>query len=101
MHSVDTEIGCNHMGDMDIAHRMIGILGAMKLFSKNSRIDIIKFQKREPKELLSPEEYNAPHSNPANSYGKTYGEHREYLEFTQEQHKQLNEWCEEADCEYS
>lgn len=50
---------------------MISILGAMKFFGDNCKIDVIKFQKREPKELLSPEEYNAPHPNPANSYGKT------------------------------
>ena len=99
--SVIAEIGCNHMGNMDITHRMIEILGAMKFFGENCKIDIIKFQKREPKELLSPEEYNAPHPNPANSYGKTYGEHREYLELSQDQHKQLKEWCEEAGCEYS
>ena len=86
---------------MDIAHRMIELLGAMKLFGDNYKIDIIKFQKREPKELLSPQEYNAPHPNPHNSYGKTYGEHREYLEFSQDQHKQLKDWCEEAGCEYS
>ncbi|MBQ7214733.1 MAG: N-acetylneuraminate synthase family protein [Synergistaceae bacterium] len=86
---------------MDIAHRMIELLGAMKLFGDNCRIDVIKFQKREPKELLSPQEYNAPHPNPNNSYGKTYGEHREYLEFSQDQHKQLKDWCEEAGCEYS
>ena len=86
---------------MDIAHRMITLLGAMKLFGDNCKIDIIKFQKREPKELLSPQEYNAPHPNPNNSYGKTYGEHREYLEFSQDQHKQLKDWCEEAGCDYS
>ena len=89
------------MGNMDIAKRMINLLGAMKLFGEQYKINIIKFQKREPKELLSPEEYNAPHPNPYNSYGKTYGEHREYLEFTQDQHRQLKEWCEEADCDYS
>ena len=89
------------MGSMDIAHRMINILGAMKLFGENCKIDVIKFQKREPKELLSPEEYNAPHPNPHNSYGKTYGEHREYLEFTQDQHRQLKEWCEEVGSDYS
>ena len=99
--SIIAEVGCNHMGSMDIAHRMINILGAMKLFGDNCKINVIKFQKREPKELLSPEEYNAPHPNPHNSYGKTYGEHREFLEFTQDQHKQLKDWCEEAGCDYS
>ena len=89
------------MGNMDIAHRMINILGVMRLFGEQYKIDVIKFQKREPKELLSPQEYNAPHPNPINSYGKTYGEHREFLELTQDQHKQLKEWCEEVDCDYS
>mgnify|MGYP002625877973 FL=1 len=89
------------MGSMDIAKRMIKLLGVMRLFGEQYRINIIKFQKREPKELLSPEEYNAPHPNPHNSYGKTYGEHREYLEFSQDQHRQLKAWCEEAGCDYS
>lgn len=53
------------------------------------------------KELLTPEQYNAPHPNPVNSYGKTYGEHREFLEFTADQHKQLKEWCEEFGIIYS
>lgn len=59
------------------------------------RADAIKFQKRCNRELLTPEQYDAPHPNPANSYGRTYGEHREFLEFTAEQHRQLKAWCEE------
>ena len=35
-------------------------------------VDAVKFQKRNNKELLTPEEYNTPHPNPANSYGDTY-----------------------------
>jgi len=50
---------------------------------------VVKFQKRTPKELLTEEEYNAPHPEPWNAYGKTYGEHREFLEFSIEQHKLL------------
>ena len=95
------EIGCNHKGDMSIAHKMIKLLGTFKLLNENSYIDIVKFQKRTNKELLTPEEYNAPHPNPANSYGKTYGEHREFLEFNLEQNKQLKEWCEEEGLIYS
>ena len=95
------EIGCNHKGDMAIAHKMIKLLGTFKLLNENSYIDIVKFQKRTNKELLTPEEYNAPHPNPANSYGKTYGEHREFLEFNLEQNKQLKEWCEEEGLIYS
>lgn len=83
------EIGCNHKGDMNIAKEMIETAAIY------CKVDVVKFQKRCNRELLSPEEYNAPHPNPDNSYGKTYGEHREFLEFNLEQHRQLKEWCEE------
>lgn len=65
------------------------------------KANVVKFQKRNNRELLSTEEYNAPHPNPSNSYGATYGEHREFLEFTLEQHRQLKAWCEEAGIIYS
>lgn len=92
---VIAEIGCNHKGDLKIAKEMIKIAA---LFSK---VDAVKFQKRNNKELLSEDEFNAPHPNPANSYGATYGEHREFLEFTLEQHKELKELCEEYGLVYS
>jgi len=95
------EIGCNHKGDMKIAHKMIKLLGIFKLLNEDAYIDIVKFQKRTNKELLSKEEYNAPHPNPINSYGATYGEHREFLEFDLEQNKQLKQWCEEEGLIYS
>jgi len=65
------------------------------------KVDVVKFQKRCNKELLTPEEYNAPHPHPENSYGPTYGAHREFLEFTLDQHRQLQEWCNEYGVEYS
>ena len=89
------EAGCNHKGNMDIAKELI-ITAA--IFCK---ADVIKFQKRNNKELLSQDQYNAPHPNSVNSYGKTYGEHREFLEFSLEQHRQLKKWCEEFDIIYS
>jgi len=92
---VIAEAGCNHMGDMEIAHELINTAA---IFCK---ADAIKFQKRCPKELLTPEQYNAPHPNPANSYGDTYGAHREFLEFTVEQHAQLKKWCEEVGIIYA
>lgn len=88
------EAGCNHKGDMNIAKQLIQTAALCKA-------DVIKFQKRCPKELLTREQYNAPHPNPANSYGNTYGEHREFLEFTAEQHDQLKAWCEEYGIVYS
>ncbi|AGB18529.1 N-acetylneuraminate synthase family protein [Thermoanaerobacterium thermosaccharolyticum] len=92
---VIAEIGCNHKGDFEIAKQMINIA---KVYCG---ANIVKFQKRTPKELLTPEEYNAPHPNPRNSYGDTYGEHREFLEFTREQHKELLDYCKELGVIYS
>lgn len=98
---VIAEIGCNHKGDMEIAHKMIKLLGVFKTLNPDASIDIVKFQKRTNKELLTPEEYNAPHPHPENSYGATYGEHREFLEFNQDQHALLKKWCEEEGLIYS
>ena len=92
---VIAEAGCNHMGQMEVAKDLI------ETAAHFCKADAIKFQKRCPRELLTPEQYNAPHPNPANSYGDTYGAHREYLEFTVDQHAQLKEWCEEAGIIYS
>lgn len=92
---VIAEIGCNHKGDLDIAKEMII---TAKIFCK---VDAVKFQKRSVKEVLNEEEYNAPHPNPYNSYGSTYGEHREFLEFSLEQHKELKKLCDEQDIIYS
>lgn len=89
------EAGCNHKGDMAIAKELIYVAAYY------CHADAIKFQKRCPKELLTDEQYNAPHPNPVNSYGDTYGAHREFLEFTKEQHAQLKKWCEEAGITYS
>jgi len=92
---VIAEIGCNHKGDMEIAKQLI------RTAAIYCNADAIKFQKRCNRELLTEEQYNAPHPNPANSYGKTYGEHREFLEFTVEQHRELKEYCDEMNIIYS
>lgn len=89
------EIGCNHKGDIEIAKELIKVA---KIFCN---IDAVKFQKRHNKELLTEEQYNQPHPNPSNSYGKTYGAHREFLEFDIAQHKALKDFCESIDITYS
>ena len=89
------EVGCNHKSNMAIAKELIQVAAVY------CKVDVVKFQKRCNRELLSNDEYNAPHPNPVNSYGKTYGEHREFLELTLEQHKQLKLWCEEFGVIYS
>ena len=91
---VISEIGCNHKGEVDIAFELIKL-------SKDCGADVAKFQKRNPKELLTEEQYNAPHPNPINSYGETYGEHREFLEFSLEEHKKLQEYSRDIGIDYS
>lgn len=92
---VIAEIGCNHKGEMGIAKELLQMA---KVFCK---ADVAKFQKRNNKELLTEEEFNSPHPNPANSYGETYGEHREFLEFSIEQHYELKEYCAQLGITYS
>ena len=89
------EIGCNHKGEIEIAKELIRIA---KIFSN---VDAVKFQKRNNSELLTKDQYNAPHPNPINSYGNTYGEHREFLEFNLDQHKELKKYCEDLNITYS
>ena len=91
---VIAEIGCNHKGNMEIAYELIKL-------AKESGADIAKFQKRNNKELLTDEQYSNPHPNLINSYGKTYGEHREFLEFDVNQHKLLKSYCDKIGIEYS
>jgi sialic acid synthase len=88
------EIGCNHKGDFNIAKELIAK-------AKLCGATVAKFQKRNNRQLLTEEQYNEPHPNTANSYGSTYGEHREFLEFNVEQHKDLKKYCEEIGIEYS
>ena len=92
---VIAEIGCNHKGDIEIAKELIKIA---KIFCN---VEAVKFQKRNNKELLTDEQYNAPHPNLANSYGATYGAHREFLEFDVHQHAVLKAYCEEIGIVYS
>ena len=91
---VIAEIGCNHKGEFDIAIELLNL-------AKECGADVAKFQKRNNKELLTEEQYNAPHPNPANSYGSTYGAHREFLEFSVEQHAELKKHCDSIGLEYS
>jgi sialic acid synthase len=88
------EIGCNHMGQFDIALELIKL-------AKECGADYAKFQKRNNKELLTEEQYNAPHPVPYNAYGATYGAHREALEFSVQQHAELKKYAESIGIGYN
>ena len=91
---VIAEIGCNHKGEIKIAKELLTI-------AAQSGIRVAKFQKRNNKELLTQEQYNKPHPNPIHSYGDTYGAHREFLEFSLNQHKELKKFAENLGLIYS
>ncbi len=91
---VIAEIGCNHKGKIELAKELISV-------AAHSGVKVVKFQKRNNIELLSEEQYNAPHPNPMHSYGDTYGAHREFLEFNINQHKELKEFSESLGLTYS
>ena len=89
------EVGCNHRGEMDTARELI------RVAAKFCKVDVVKFQKRRPSELLTLDEFNAPHPDIRNAYGTSYGMHREFLEFDIDQHSQLQSWCRDFDVAYS
>ncbi|MBA2849544.1 N-acetylneuraminate synthase [Thermosulfuriphilus ammonigenes] len=89
---VIAEIGHNHQGNLDIALEMIEV-------AARCGVQAVKFQKRDNKSLFTKEFYNKPYDN-ENSYGSTYGEHREFLEFGLEEYKILKKAAEENGVEF-
>lgn len=79
------EIGQNHNGDIRIAKKLIEM-------AARCGADAVKFQKRDIGSELTAAMYNKPYDNP-NSFGRTYGEHREFLELSEEQHSELREYA--------
>lgn len=86
------EIGQNHQGDPSIARQLIDTAAA-------AGVDAVKSQKRHIPSLLTEEEYNRPYDNP-HSFGRTYGDHRERLELSIEQHLELKGYAESKGLDY-
>ncbi len=84
---VIAEIGHNHQGKLDTAKEMFKV-------AKECGADAVKLQKRDNRELYTKAGYEKPYENP-NSYGKTYGEHREFLEFGMEEYQALQDYAKE------
>lgn len=89
---VIAELGHNHQGDIEIAKEMI-------VSAADCGANAVKLQKRFNKCLYSTEMYNKPYEN-ENSFGKTYGEHREALEFNLEQYKELKTFSNQRGVEF-
>ena len=81
------EIGHNHQGKMETAMEMFQV-------AKECGADAVKLQKRDNRSLFTKAGYTRSYDNP-NSYGETYGEHREFLEFGQDEYKELIDYTKE------
>ena len=82
---VIAEIGQNHNGQLNLAKKLIDM-------AARCNADAVKFQKREISWELTDEAYHRPYEGP-NSFGRTYGLHREYLELDESQHRQLKDYA--------
>src|SRR5690606_10771984 len=86
------EIGQNHNGSIDIAKLIIDLITRQvqeELFNLELKpMDAVKLVKRDLDEELSASQKNKPYNSP-HSFGKTYGEHRAYLELSNEQHFEI------------
>jgi len=86
------EIGQNHNGSVDLAKLLIDMI-ARKIEEDDfglvlKGMNAVKLTKRDLNEELSPSEMNRPYDSP-NSFGKTYGEHRDVLELNDEEHYEI------------
>ncbi len=70
---VCAEIGSNHMGDPDLCEKMI-------IAAARAGADAVKMQKRDNEAMFTKTALSRPYENEF-SYGKTYGEHRQALDW--------------------
>ncbi|KAK7791726.1 hypothetical protein R5R35_009374 [Gryllus longicercus] len=82
---VIAEIGQNHQGDIQIAKQLIDA-------SKAAGANCVKFQKSCLTEKFNVAALNRPYTG-QHSWGKTYGEHKKYLEFSTEDFKELQSYA--------
>jgi len=78
---VIAEIGNNHQGSVEKAKELI-------LVAHECGVDAVKLQKRDNRTLFTRALYDSPYDN-ENSFGLTYGAHREALEFGFEEWQEL------------
>jgi sialic acid synthase len=83
---VIAEVGHNHGGSVEKCKELFDA-------AKWSGANAVKLQKRDNKHLYTEEFYNSPY-NSEHSYGRTYGEHREALEFDWDQYVLLKCYAE-------
>jgi sialic acid synthase SpsE len=86
------EIGINHNGSIDVAKELVdkaSIIG----------IDAVKFQKRTITEMYR-EDFLKMSYKKDNSFGSTYGKHKQFLEFTNEQLFELQKYTKSRNLDF-
>jgi N-acetylneuraminate synthase/sialic acid synthase len=81
------EIGHNHQGDVEKAKTLIHA-------AKECGVAAVKLQKRDNRTLFTRVFYDSPYDN-ENSFGATYGEHREVLELGADEWIELRRYARE------
>jgi sialic acid synthase len=97
------EIGQNHNGSVDIAKLIVDLVTCPIIEEAYNLqlepINAIKMVKRDIDEELSISQMKRPYIN-SNSFGKTYGEHRKFLELTNEEHLDVFKYVKEKKVDF-
>ena len=86
------EIGHNHQGNLDLAKKLFKA-------AKDSGAHAVKLQKRYNRSLYTRALFNQPYEN-ENSFGATYGEHREALEFGEHEYRELQSYARKIEIDF-
>lgn len=89
---VIAEIGINHNGSFELCKEM------MKE-AAHVGVDAVKMQKRTIEEMYTRDALNVPYNKPY-AFGKTYGEHKHALEFSDEQYFELQKYAHSLGVEF-
>lgn len=89
---VIAEIGINHNGSIDLCKEM------MKE-ATHAGVDAVKMQKRTIEEMYTKDALDVPYNKPY-AFGKTYGEHKHALEFSDEQYFELQKFAHDLGVEF-
>jgi N-acetylneuraminate synthase/sialic acid synthase len=89
---VIAEIGHNHQGSLDKARELFRE-------AKLAGAHAVKLQKRDNRGLYTRAAYDKPYDN-ENSFGATYGEHREFLEFGFNEYQALQRYAQELEVDF-
>ena len=89
---VIAEVGHNHQGKLETAKEMFRE-------AKACGASAVKLQKRDNRGLFTQVAFDRPYEN-ENSFGLTYGEHREALEFDRDQYAELQGYAAELELDF-